>query len=201
MKKLSALIISGVFIFSGLPAAGLELGATIPLADQKMPDVSGKSLSLSEIAGKEGLLVIFSCNTCPWVKLWEDRYLTLAAKYIPQGIGMVAINSNAAYRDKGDNLEDMQANAGKMGYNFYYALDLNSELALAFGATKTPHVFLFDRTGKLVYRGAIDDNARQPEKVEQHYLVDAIDAMLAGKPITANDTKALGCTIKFVKKQ
>ncbi|UCD37324.1 MAG: thioredoxin family protein [Fidelibacterota bacterium] len=175
----------------------LSLGSSIPLPDLKMLDVGGKELSLNDITGSNGLVVIFSCNTCPWVDAWEDRYVELANAYLPKGFGFVAVNSNAAYRSKGDSYDDMQSRAKKMGYTFYYTLDKQSELARAFGATRTPHVFVFDADRKLVYRGAIDDNAKRPDKVEARYLADALDACLAGKDVKTASTKALGCTIKF----
>ncbi len=175
----------------------LALGSSIPLADLKLQDVSEKEVSLSDARGDSGLVVIFSCNTCPWVTAWEDRYVKLATAYQPKGVGFVAVNSNEAYREKRDGYVDMQAQAKEKGYNFYYALDQDSRLARAFGATRTPHVFLFDSRGKLVYRGAIDDNSRRPAKVEEAYLADALDASLAGEPVKTASTKALGCTIKF----
>ena len=185
------LLVSSVF------GKELALGSSTPLADLKMRDVSGKEVCLSDVAGPGGLVVIFSCNTCPWVIAWEDRYVKLATAYQPKGFGFVAVNSNEAYREKGDGYVDMQAQAKEKGYNFYYTLDKDSRLARAFGATRTPHVFLFDSRGKLVYRGAIDDNSRRPAKVEEAYLADALDASLAGEPVKTASTKALGCTIKF----
>ncbi|MFB0515755.1 MAG: thioredoxin family protein [Candidatus Neomarinimicrobiota bacterium] len=186
-----------LLLVSGIFGKELALGSGIPLADSTMLDVSGKRLSLSDIAGPEGLVVIFSCNTCPWVHAWEGRYVQLAGTYVPKGFGFVAVNSNKAYRNKGDGYADMQARAKDKGYNFYYTLDKDSRLAIAFGATHTPHVFLFDADGKLVYRGAIDDNSKHPEQVEEAYLADALDACLADKPVKKATTKALGCTIKF----
>lgn len=178
-------------------AAELELGSAIPLADVKMQDISGEKMSLNDIALENGLVVIFSCNTCPWVHLWEDRYVELAAVYQKKGLGFVAINSNEAYRGKGDGFDDMQVRAKEKGYNFYYTLDENAQLARAFGATRTPHVFVFNADGKLIYRGAIDDNAKNPEMVEEAYLATALNASLAGEAIEVASTKALGCTIKF----
>lgn len=175
----------------------LPLDSNIPLADLKLLDVSGKEVSLSDARGDSGLVVIFSCNTCPWVIAWEGRYVTLTSAYQPKGIHFVAVNSNEAYRNKGDSYADMQAHAKEKGYNFYYTLDKDSKLARAFGATRTPHIFLFDSKGKLVYRGAIDDNAKRPNKVKEAYLADALDAMLTGKSIETASTKAIGCSIKF----
>jgi peroxiredoxin len=181
------------------PEKELEIGSKAPLVDLKMRDVSGQMLSLRDVAGKNGLLVIFSCNTCPWVAAWEDRYLIVAQKAKELGIGMIAVNPNEAYRNRGDGFEDMQKRAQEKGYTFPYVLDEGSKLADAFGATRTPHVFLFNKELVLVYRGAIDDNARNPEAVTQHYLLDAMEAMASGKPIPVATTRSIGCTIKRVE--
>ena len=119
-------------------------------------------------------------------------------KYKDKGIDMVAINSNQGTRNSGDSMSDMVKHAKKAKYEFSYTLDEKSKLATAFGATKTPHVYLFDSNGKLVYKGAIDDNSRNPKKVEDNYLMDALDSMVEGKKISQVSTKAIGCTIKYV---
>lgn len=175
----------------------LEIGAKAPMTDVEVKDVSGEMITLKEVSGKNGLLVIFSCNTCPWVERWEDRYNPHARLAKENGIGTVALNPNTAYRDKGDGFEDMQERARQMDYEFYYALDKNSKLAKAFGATRTPHVFLFNSDMELVYRGAIDDNARSAENVEKPYLKNAINELGAGKEISVKTSKSLGCTIKW----
>lgn len=184
-------------LVSTAAAGELSLGSSIPSSDYIMKAVGETEVSLNSSMGEAGLVVIFSCNTCPWVHAWEDRYVTLADAYIPKGFGVIAINSNEAYRNRGDNLDDMTTHARANGYNFTYALDEGARLATEFGASRTPHVFVFDAEGTLVYRGAIDDNARQPEQVENEYLSDALSALLAGETIVQNSTKALGCTIKF----
>lgn len=197
MKKFISLILIGCLTI--LSAKELDLGSILPLGDIKMADISGKDVSLNDAKGKNGLLVIFSCNTCPWVIAWEDRYVELAETYKDKGVGIVAINSNEKQFDTVDSMEEMQAHAKEQGYNFYYTMDNGSKLASEFGATRTPHIYLFDKKDKLVYRGAIDDNARKPDKVENTYLADAIDNMLAGNTIDPTATKALGCAIKFAK--
>jgi glutathione peroxidase-family protein len=197
MKKFISLILIGCLTI--LSAKELDLGSILPLGDIKMADISGKDVSLNDAKGKNGLLVIFSCNTCPWVIAWEDRYVELADTYKDKGVGIVAINSNEKQFDTVDSMEEMQAHAKEQGYNFYYTMDNGSKLASEFGATRTPHIYLFDKKDKLVYRGAIDDNARKPDKVENTYLADAIDNMLAGSAIDPAATKALGCAIKFAK--
>lgn len=175
----------------------LPLGSDLPKGEIKMLDIGGEMLSLNDIKKENGLVVIFSCNTCPWVLAWQDRYVELAAQYQEKGFGFVAINPNAAARENGDGYLDMQKHAKKNGYNFYYTLDKNSELARVFGATRTPHIYVFDKTDKLVYRGAIDDNARKRAKVEENYLDDALASILTGRKISTASTKALGCAIKY----
>jgi glutathione peroxidase-family protein len=197
MKKFISLILIGCLTI--LSAKELDLGSILPLGDIKMADISGKDVSLNDAKGKNGLLVIFSCNTCPWVIAWEDRYVELADTYKDKGVGIVAINSNETQFENVESMEEMQAHAKEQGYNFYYTMDNGSKLASEFGATRTPHVYLFDKKDKLVYRGAIDDNARKPDKVENTYLADAIDNMLTGSAIDPAATKALGCAIKFAK--
>lgn len=177
----------------------LGIGKPAPLADHKVEDISGRSLTLNSVKEQNGLLVIFSCNTCPWVVKWENRYLDLGTITKTSNIGMIALNPNERIRDKGESMEDMKKRAKNKGYNFYYALDKDHELADAFGATRTPHVFLFDKDMKLVYRGAIDDNAADAGKVKQYYLKNAIDELVAGKSVTESTTRSLGCTIKRIE--
>ena len=178
-------------------AKELELGSGMPEANYMLDDISGKKLSLTDIQGKYGTLIIFSCNTCPFVIQWEDRYVKIAEEYIPKGIGVIAVNSNVGRFDGDDSIEEMVKHAKKNDYNFPYAQDQKSILARAFGATKTPHIYLFDDNNILVYRGAIDDNARNANKVDEPYLANAIDQLLDGKPIKKPISKAIGCSIKF----
>ncbi len=203
MKKvtgLSAITVILMTIFGlNLQAQELPLGAEAPMTDVKMEDVSGRSVSLAEAAESNGLLVIFSCNTCPWVARWEDRYLDLARITEENNIGMIALNPNERIRDRGESMEDMKKRADKKGYEFLYVLDKDHKVADAFGATRTPHIYLFNSEMKLVYRGAIDDNANDARKVKNYYLRDAIEAMVAGEKIRKASTKSLGCTIKRTK--
>jgi peroxiredoxin len=175
----------------------LEIGAQAPMLQTPVKDVSGEMITMEEVAGKNGLLVNFSCNTCPWVKRWEDRYNPIAELAKENGIGVIALNPNAGSRSSGDSFEDMQQRAEEQGYNFHYALDEQSKIAEAFGASRTPHIFLFNSDMELVYRGAIDDNARSAAEVEKPYLKNAIKELGAGEAITTKTSKSLGCTIKW----
>ena len=196
--SLYALAVLGLAAFSFHPIAGeLEIGSPAPMTDVALLNVDGDSLSLADATGDKGLLVMFSCNTCPWVAAWEDRYPVVAEKAAELGIGMIVLNANAAYREKGDSYTDMQTRAEDMGYTFPYVLDDNAALATAFGATRTPEAFLFNSDMLLAYHGAIDDNAKKPDEVESAYLLDAMAAMVAGENIAQTVTKSVGCTIKF----
>ena len=193
MKK----ILIPILFLTYISAAELEIGTGMPGMDYKLKDISGNTTTLADIKGNKGTLVIFSCNTCPWVIRWEDRYVSIADKYTPKGIGVIAVNSNAGRFDGDDSLEEMVKHAKKNDYNFPYAQDPRSQLASKFGATKTPHIYLFDNNDVLVYRGAIDDNARSANSVEEQFLSNAIDELIAGKPISKETTRAIGCSIKF----
>ena len=199
MKKIINKL-SFTLLLSTIFAGELEIGSSIPLANIKMMDISGKMISLNDVKMKNGLLVNFSCNTCPWVVAWQDRYNALAEESNKNKIGFITVNPNTRIRDRGEGLSDMREFAKKYGHDFLYTLDKEAKLATAFGATKTPHIYLFNGEGKLVYRGAIDDNARKPKKVKNKYLSNAINAVANGKNINLAETKALGCAIKFAKK-
>ena len=195
-------VVLGVFLIAFMPyqerlMKELPIGSEAPMADVEVEDVSGEMVTLNEVAGENGLLVNFSCNTCPWVSAWENRYNPVAQLAKENGIGVIALNPNAAIRDDGESMADMQERAKKSNYQFYYALDRDAQMAEAFGATRTPHIYLFNSDMELVYRGAIDDNAKSAENVEQPYLKNAIKDLAAGNDIDPKTTKSLGCTIKW----
>jgi len=175
----------------------LALGDAAPLADVKMMNVDGRELSIAEARGPKGTLVVFTCNACPWAKAWHSRIVSLGNRSAKQGIGVVAVNSNDPGVVPEDGYRVMQANAKRSKMAFPYVVDATSDVARAFGATRTPEAFLFDREGHLVYHGTIDDNAKQPGQVKARYLEDAVHAVLDGHEIALQETKALGCSIKF----
>ena len=174
----------------------INLGSKMPLADQVMLNVNGTQVSLNDVSKTNGTLVIFSCNTCPFVIQWEDRYDDVAGIANRLEIGAVFINSNEAKRIGDDSYEMMQEHAEANSYKAPYLVDENSKLANAFGAKTTPHVFLFDAKGKLVYKGAIDYNSKDATAVKEHYLKDALYALGNGKEIVKSQTDAKGCSIK-----
>jgi peroxiredoxin len=187
---------------AALPAAlqmttPLALGAKAPQATTKMKNVDGKMLSIADVAGKAGTLVIFTCNHCPFAKGWEQRIAELGATYSKKGIGVILINANDPAMHAEDDYAGTQARAKSLNLAVPYVVDETSAVARAFGASVTPEAFLFDAGGKLAYHGTIDDNHRDPSKVEKRYLKDALDAVAAGKRPAVPESKGLGCGIKF----
>ena len=176
----------------------LELGTTIPMSDKLMINVTDEKMSLDNNFNHNGLLVVFSCNTCPFVVMWENRYRQLEKMCQKNNIGMVYINSNEAKRDGDDSADAMKNYAKSMGYTFPYLIDQKSVIANAFGAKTTPHTYLFNKDKKLVYKGAIDDNFRDISQVSKTYLLDAIEQMIEGVDIKVKETNAKGCSIKRV---
>lgn len=174
----------------------LPIGADIPRQDVKMKDISGNMVSFKDAIKKNGLMVMFSCNTCPVVKKYQSRTLEVCKYAIGNDIGVILLNSNEATRSSGDSYEDSKDYAKEQGYYFNYVMDDNSSMADAFGATRTPEVFLFNKDGKLVYHGAIDDNSGSPDEVTRKHAVIAIEELAAGKEISQKETRSVGCTIK-----
>jgi thioredoxin-related protein len=174
----------------------LPIGAAIPKADLKLKDISGKEVSLKEVKKKNGLLVMFSCNTCPWVIKNQSRTKEIASYAISKEIGVILLNSNEGQRDDADSFSEMKEYAANQGFNWYYAVDANNVLADEFGANRTPEVFLFNAEGKHVYHGAIDDNPGDASGVSRKHLKEAIDEVVAGKDVSVKESRSMGCQIK-----
>ncbi len=210
MKKtlfiLSAIAFVSLISFSTIKdIESITIGSKAPMSNTKMKDVSEKSFSLEELKKEKGLLVIFSCNTCPFVvgnnnmEGWEGRYNQLFTIAEKNNIGMVLINSNEAKRNDADSFSRMKERSKKMDYKANYLVDKNSKLADAFGASTTPHVFLFDADLKLVYKGAIDDAVGSTKDVKSRWLSTAMKNMSTNQPIDPQTTRNSGCSIKRVK--
>lgn len=178
-------------------SSGLGIGASMPMAAEPMQTATGGTVTLQEVQKERGTLVMFWCNTCPWVERYEDRVVEMAQEYQSKGIGFVAINPNDASAYPEEGVEAMKQRAKQGSYPFPYAADKGSAIAQAFGANRTPQVFLFDGDQRLVYAGTVDDSPRSAASVENTYLENAMDAVLAGESIAEARTKAFGCTIKW----
>lgn len=196
MKWILITIFSFSMYISNAQYPVLELGAEMPEADKMKCVVSNNEVYLDELAEENGLLVIFSCNTCPFVVAWENRYPIINELATDNNIGFALVNSNFLKRNDEDSPEAMKEHAKKHQYRWPYLIDKESILANKFGAQTTPHVFLFDKNMKLVYKGAIDDNYKDASKVEQFYLKDAINSLAKNEEIAVKETRNLGCSIK-----
>lgn len=174
----------------------LPIGSTMPKSDVKMKDISGKDITMKEVKKEKGVLVMFSCNTCPYVIKNQERTITIAEYAQKMNVGVIILNSNEALRGDDDSYEDMKAYAKEQKYNWSYAVDKNHEIADAFGANRTPECFLFDKDLKLVYHGAIDDNPSDASNVNRQHLKEAINELTAGKNISVKESRSVGCTIK-----
>jgi thioredoxin-related protein len=198
MKKIlfAALPMAAIAILALKSIDPLPLGSPIPSPEVKMKDITGKEVSLKDAKTSKGLLVMFSCNTCPYVIKNQSRAYE-ACKYAQgMGLGVAILNSNEAKRTDDDSYDAMKSYAKDQGYNWFYLVDNNSKLADAFGANRTPECFLFNGDGKLVYHGAIDDNPSDGSAVTRKHLIQAIDETLAGKDVSVKESKSVGCTIK-----
>ena len=184
----------GIIFSTLLMSEEISIGSKMPGSKYILKNINGNESELSTFKKENGLLVVFSCNTCPYVIRWQDRYNPISELCSNNEIGFIAVNSNASQHNGVDSFDSMREHAKKYKYMFPYVLDSESRLAKAFGAIVTPHVYLFDKNGELKYRGAIDDG---PRKVKRNYLVDAINSVSKGKSVRTQTTKILGCSIKF----
>lgn len=173
----------------------LKIGSPAP--DFNLPAVDGNNYSLLTFNESTALVIIFSCNHCPYVQAYENRIIELQENYKDKGVALIAINSNDTTNYSDDSFNHMVDRAKQKGFNFPYLRDEEQVAASAFGATHTPEVFLFNKERKLVYHGKIDDNWQEPDKVRNKYLANAIDEIIQGKEISIPETYSIGCTIKW----
>jgi len=198
MKKILLAFIAVASLSFAFSTIGevLPIGASIPKADLKLKDISGKEISLKDAKKKNGLLVMFSCNTCPWVIKNQSRTNEIASYALSKEIGVVLLNSNEGQRGDADSYSEMKEYAAAQGFKWYYAVDANNVLADEFGANRTPECFLFNADGKHVYHGAIDDNPGDAASVNRKHLKEAMDEITAGKDVSVKESRSMGCQIK-----
>ncbi len=183
-----------------MQAQGLSVGDTAP--DFKLKNIDGEMVSLSDYDDKEGAIIIFTCNHCPFSIAYEDRLNDLEATYAAKGYPIIAINPNDPELYPEDSFDEMKVRAEEKGFKFPYLMDEKQDIYPQYGATKTPHIYLLSNDGgdfTVEYIGAIDDSARDASSVEKTYLADAIDSLIAGEDIAVTETKAVGCSIKVKK--
>ncbi len=173
----------------------LQIGEKGP--DFRLPGVNGKDVSIADFSASPVLVVMFTCNHCPYVQAYEDRLIALQAEYAAKGVSFVAINANDVSRYPEDSFKKMVERAKKKHFNFPYLRDEKQAVVSMYGAEYTPEIFVLDRERTLRYTGRIDDNWKDAGGVTRRDLKDAIDALLAGRPVPDPETHAIGCTIKW----
>ncbi len=197
MKKI--IFISSVMLVTALTAfkitSVLPLGSALPKGEVTMKDIREEDISMKDAARKNGLLVMFTCNTCPYVVKNQERTRAICKYALQNNIGVILLNSNEGDRDGGNSFAAMRQYAKTQNYEWYYVVDKNNEIADAFGANRTPENFLFDKNLKLVYHGAIDNNPSDAGRVTRQHLKEAINDILSGKEIVVKESRSMGCTI------
>jgi len=208
MTYLKSITIIAVVLFASAFTAnkinsgdkGYEVGDIA--TDFKLKNIDGNMVSLSDYDDAKGFIVIFTCNTCPFAVAYEDRIIALDKKYALKGYPVIAIMPNNTDVMPGDRMEVMKARAASKGFTFPYLMDEGQKIYPQYGATKTPHVYVLQKTNKgnvVKYIGAIDDNYKDAALVNTKYVENAVDALLEGKEIKDTKTRAIGCTIKIKK--
>ena len=179
----------------------LRIGSPLP-SFGPLRATNGRMVESADFVGARALVVVFSCNHCPYVQAYEDRMIAFQNDYLPRGVALVAINSNETVNYPDDDFDGMVRRAAQKKFNFPYLRDESQEVAEAFDATHTPEFFVFGPLAgkeglRLQYRGKMDDNHKDPTAVKRHYLREAVDAALASKPVPEPETHSIGCTIKW----
>jgi peroxiredoxin len=197
MKQLILFLVTGTSL---LFSQGYKVGDKVK--DFSLKNVDGKMVSMADYKDAKGFIVVFTCNHCPFAIAYEQRIMALDVKYRPLGYPVIAINPNDPAIVPDDSFENMVSHSKEKGYTFPYIFDETQEVAKAFGATKTPHVFLLNKQKSnlvLEYIGAIDNNTDDATKADKKYVENAVDALLAGKSPEVKETKAIGCGVKWKK--
>jgi peroxiredoxin len=191
------------FIFLGVLTAATTFSEGYKVGDKaedfKLQSTEGDWVSLEGIEDAKGYVVVFTCNTCPWAVLYEDRIIDLHNKVAAMGYPVIAINPNDPAVKPGDSFVAMKERKAEKNFPFKYVFDEKQEVFPKFGATKTPHVFVLDKEMTVRYIGAIDDNAKSPADVSINYVVNAVESITAGNEVSPAETKAIGCSIKVAK--
>jgi peroxiredoxin len=199
MKTIFSIML--LFAAMNLPAGeGYKVGDKA--ADFKLKNIDGKYVGLADFPKAKGFVVVFTCNTCPYAKAYQDRFIALDKEYKAKGFPVIAINANDPAVEPGDSYEAMVTRSKEKAYTFPYLYDAKHEVYRTYGATKTPHVFVLEKDNKgelfVRYIGAVDDNYQDPSAVKQTYLANAIDALLDNRVPDPSFTKAVGCGVKQI---
>ena len=192
-----AVVFAALFLYPHVAQAQLATGESLPAAEQALPLAGGGSAAFGSLTGSAGTVVIFWSNQCPWVDSYRGRITGAASEFAGEGITFILVNSNDATAFPQESREVSRARAAALGSDLTYVMDPGSRVARAFGAVRTPHVFVFDDGNALVYQGTIDDSPGDPSSVERTYLRDVLSALVHGRAAPLASTEAFGCTIKL----
>ena len=198
MKKIIVLPLLMLFYLAFSQENGYKLGDKVN--DFSLKNIDGNMISLNTNQSAKGYIIIFTCNHCPYAKLYEDRIIALDEKYAKLGYPVIAINPNDATKEPDDSYEKMKSKSKEKGFTFPYLVDESQSTAKAFGATRTPHVYIVQKNGSdfiLKYMGAIDDNPQNSADVDEKFVENTLNELQAGKSVSKNTTRAIGCTIKW----
>ncbi|WP_421764010.1 thioredoxin family protein [Ekhidna sp.] len=192
-------VVAVLFMNASEPLAGYGVGDYAK--DFKLPNTDGKTVTMSDYNDAKGFIIVFTCNTCPYANAYESRIIDLDKKYAGKGFPVIAINPNDVSQQPGDTMDEMKKRAKNKGYTFPYLRDDSQQVTKAFGATKTPHVYVLNKEAagkyKVEFIGAIDDSPNDPSDVSERYVEDAINAISAGSSPAITEKRAIGCTIKW----
>lgn len=176
---------------------GLSVGSSLPSGTIQLQQLDGSSVSVRSLLGEAGTAFIFWSNQCPWTDRYEDRIRRLAADVRDAGVQFVLVNANAGSDTPAESLEQSRQRANRRSYEIPYVRDANARFARALGASRTPHVFLFDGQGTLVYEGAVDDSPSGSDRPDNPHLQTAIEALIAGERPDVEETEPFGCALKY----
>ena len=196
--RIFSIILAGALLMSFTPVSSYKIGGAV--SDFSLKNVDGKMVGTADYGKAKGFIVIFTCNHCPFAKRYQERLNAFDKKYKKLGFPVLAISATDQDAVPDDSYEKMKERAREQHYTFPYLFDETQAVAKSFGAVKTPHAFVvYKENGKMVlkYSGAIDDNGAEPEKVQNHFVENAVDALLAGKEVPVATTKSVGCAIKW----
>ncbi len=203
MSLLKTIFIGFYFIARAVLPENEGLGVGDKAVDFNLKNIDGTVLSLTSNTDAKGYILVFTCNTCPYSVMYEDRIIALHEEFAPKGYPVLAIQPNDPFASPGDSFDNMKLRASEKGFAFPYLIDETQQITKAYGASNTPHVYVLERKGavhfEVAFMGAIDNNTRSAENADKHYVKDAVESLLLGKPVPTKSTKAIGCTIKWAK--
>ena len=201
MQFIKLISLTGLLFFASIGHKADSLNVGDKAVDFNLKNIDGKMISLGSNKSVKGYILVFTCNTCPYAQMYEDRIIELHNKYASQGYPVLAIQPNDVTKSPGDSFDNMKTRAQQKSFPFPYLIDETQEVTKTYGATNTPHVYILNKLSegnfRVEYIGAIDNNSRNASAASKHYVQEAVESLLSGNEITSKSTKAIGCGIKW----